>query len=73
MLLTAKPAILGFTYIDDDSLTQMERSTFQSLPKELFYKTDDEVRQGIFKELNGLKEPILGNFIAIEFMKGKTL
>eukprot|EP00093_Oithona_nana_P000222 00222.XXX_1105_1960_1 [CDS] Oithona nana genome sequencing. len=37
----------------------MERSTFQSLPKELFYKTDDEVRQGIFKELNGLKEPIL--------------
>ena len=67
MLLTAKPAILGFTYIDDDSLTQIQRSTFQSLPKELFYKTDDEVRQGIFKELNGLKEPVLGNYsIAIE-------
>ena len=62
----AEPAILGFTYIDDISLTEKQKQRYQRQPsvrEEFLVKTDDEVRSDIFEKLNGLKDPILGKVI----------
>ena len=61
---SAEPAVLGFTYIDDGSLTLNQKRRFESVPslrEDFLVKTDDEVRRDIFKKLSGLKDPILGN------------
>ena len=62
----AEPAILGYTYIDDASLTLNQRRRFEKAPslrEDFLVKTDDEVRRDIFKKISGLKDPILGNIL----------
>ena len=62
----AEPAILGFTYVDDISLTEKQKQRFQRQPsvrEEFLVKTDDEVRSDIFEKLNGLNDPILGKVV----------
>ena len=60
----AEPAVLGFTYIDDGSLTLNQRRRFESAPslrEDFLIKTDDEVCHDIFKKISDLKDPILGS------------
>lgn len=70
----AEPAVLGFTYIDDGSLTLNQRRRFESAPslrEDFLIKTDDEVCHDIFKKISDLKDPILGN-VFFSNSKNKT-
>ena len=61
----ANPPILGYTYIDDNSLTDNLRRRFEkqiSLREDLKIKDDTEVQLDIFHTLAKLKEPIKGKF-----------
>lgn len=60
----AEPPVLGFTYIDDASLTANQKRRFEkaeSLREDFLIKTDDEVREAIFEEIAGLKAPVQGD------------
>ena len=61
----ANPPILGYTYIDDNSLTDNLRRRFEkqiSLREDLKIKDDTEVQLDVFRTIAKLKEPILGKF-----------
>ena len=73
----AQLPILGFTYIDDVSLTLNQKKRFVNTPSlrdDFLVKTDWEVRRDIFWRLSKLKEPALGkiskhfNFNNIEYL-----
>ena len=59
----ANPPILGYTYIEDASLTLNQRKRFEKEPglrHDFLVKTDVEVRSEVFRNIATLKEPILG-------------
>ena len=59
----ADPPTLGYTYIDDASLTVNQRKRFEkevSLREDFLVKTDTEVQKDVFQVISTLKEPILG-------------
>ncbi len=59
----AEPPVLGFTFIDDASLTANQRKRFakaSSLREDFLVKNDDEVRRSVFEVIAGLPEPIQG-------------
>ena len=61
----ANPPILGYTYIDDNSLTDNLRRRFEkqiSLREDLKIKDHTEVQLDVFRTIAKLKEPILGKF-----------
>lgn len=68
----AEPPILGFTFIDDASLTSNQKRRFEkaaSLREDFHIKTDDEVRQAIFGKIASLKAPVQGDLRAMMMQK----
>ena len=64
----ANPPILGYSYIDDASLTVNQRRRFEkevSLREDFLVKTDTEVQRDVFLAISSLKEPILGKFLIL--------
>ena len=61
----ADPPILGYTYIDDNSLTVNQKRRFEeeiSLREDFLIKKDTEVQRDVFRTLATLKEPELGKY-----------
>lgn len=59
----AEPPVLGFTFIDDASLTANQKKRFEkahSLREDFLVKTDNEVRKAVFQNISLLKDPVQG-------------
>lgn len=69
----ADPPILGYTFIDDASLTLNQRRRFEKAPSlrdDFLVKNDDEVRRDIFRTISTLKESILGKISKKSILNG---
>lgn len=67
----AEPKVLGFTYLDDPTLTSKQRRSFGSAStREIFLiKNDDEVRSEIFDSLLSLGKPIKGKMVNLSILR----